>query len=36
MEKFANKICYFSKNQGIKFVKGTYHEFIDKGLLDEK
>ena len=34
IEKFATKIFYFSKDQGIQFVKGTYHEFVEKGLLD--
>jgi len=36
VEKFATKICYFSKDKGVQFIKGTYHEFVAKGLLDEK
>lgn len=35
IEKFATKIIYFSKEKGIQFVKGTYHEFVEKGLLDQ-
>lgn len=36
VEKFATKICYFSQDKGVQFIKGTYHEFVAKGLLDEK
>jgi len=35
IEKFATRIYYFSKNKGVQFIKGTYHEFVAKGMLDE-
>ena len=34
IEKFATKVIYFSKDQGMMFVNGTYHEFVEKGLLE--
>lgn len=34
VEKIASKILYFSKNSGTTFFKGSYHEFVDKGLLE--
>lgn len=34
IEKFATKIIYFSKNNGIQIAKDTYHDFVAKGGLD--
>ena len=36
IEKFATRIFYFSKNRGVQFVKGSYHEFVAKGYLDKE
>lgn len=36
IEKFANKIYYFSQKHGVQVMKGTYHEFVAKGGLDEE
>ncbi len=36
IEAFANKIFYFSKTHGVQQFKGSYHDFVAKGLLDEK
>jgi ATPase subunit of ABC transporter with duplicated ATPase domains len=36
IEKFANRIVYFSKERGVQLVKGTYAEFVAKGYLEEK
>lgn len=35
IEAFANKIFYFSKHKGVKQFKGSYQEFVSKGLLEE-
>lgn len=35
IERFANKIFYFSQHKNVQFMKGTYHEFVAKGMLDE-
>ena len=35
IEQFATKIIYFSKTNGIQVAKGTYHDFVAKGGLDE-
>lgn len=34
IEKFATKILYFSKEKGVQFYKGQYHEFVAKGYLN--
>ena len=34
IEKFANKIFYFSKNHGVQQFKGNYAEFVLKGMLE--
>jgi ATPase subunit of ABC transporter with duplicated ATPase domains len=36
IEAFANKIIYFSQLHGVQQFKGTYPEFVAKGLMDEK
>lgn len=35
IEKFANRILYFSPNRGVQYIRGPYHEFVEKGYLNE-
>lgn len=36
IETFANKIFYFSKNRGVQQYKGSYHECMADGVMEEQ
>lgn len=36
VEQIATKIFYFSAKKGIQVVNGSYHDFAEKGYMDEK